>query len=159
MSPLILLLYLKYLYFRKKICKINVKLLQIMYYTLLIQNTVSKEVYTYNLENLNYDENIYYKFNIVLDDNTPDGEYQYLLFENPNQIEVVVNYNNVYDSKLYGDTKILVTFTNTLTNGTQILIAGKPIMWLSSGLIRIGGYKSNNYQYNKQNKYQVYDRK
>ncbi len=130
-----------------------------MYYTLLIQNTVSKEVYTYNLENLNYDENIYYKFNIVLDDNTPDGEYQYLLFENPNQIEVVVNYNNVYDSKLYGDTKILVTFTNTLTNGTQILIAGKPIMWLSSGLIRIGDYKSNNYQYNKQNKYQVYDRK
>lgn len=99
-----------------------------MYYTLLIQNTVSKEVCTYNLENLNYDENIYYKFNIVLDDNTPDGEYQYLLFENPNQIEVVVNYNNVYDSKLYGDTKILVTFTNTLTNGTQILIAGKPIM-------------------------------
>lgn len=130
-----------------------------MYYTLLIQNTVSKEVCTYNLENLNYDENIYYKFNIVLDDNTPDGEYQYLLFENPNQIEVVVNYNNVYDSKLYGDTKILVTFTNTLTNGTQILIAGKPIMWLSSGLIRIGDYKSNNYQYNKQNKYQVYDRK
>lgn len=130
-----------------------------MYYTLLIQNTVSKEVYTYNLENLNYDENIYYKFNIVLDDNTPDGEYQYLLFENPDQIEVVVNYNNVYDSKLYGDTKILVTFTNTLTNGTQILIAGKPIMWLSSGLIRIGDYKSNNYQYNKQNKYQVYDRK
>lgn len=130
-----------------------------MYYTLLIQNTVSKEVYTYNLENLNYDENIYYKFNIVLDDNTPDGEYQYLLFENPNQAEVVINYNNVYDSKLYGDTKILVTFTNTLTNGTQILIAGKPIMWLSSGLIRIGDYKSNNYQYNKQNKYQVYDRK
>lgn len=130
-----------------------------MYYTLLIQNTVSKEVYTYNLENLNYDENIYYKFNIVLDDNTPDGEYQYLLFENPNQAEVVINYNNVYDSQLYGDTKILVTFTNTLTNGTQILIAGKPIMWLSSGLIRIGDYKSNNYQYNKQNKYQVYDRK
>jgi hypothetical protein len=32
-------------------------------------------------------------------------------------------------------------------------------MWLSSGLIRIGDYKSNNYQYNKQNKYQVYDRK
>lgn len=130
-----------------------------MNYTLLMQNTTTKEVYTFDLENQNYAENIYYKFDITLSDDMPDGEYQYILFSNPNKLEVIVDVNNPMQSELYGNPVILVTYENTLTNGTQILVAGKPIPVLSSGLIRVGDYQNNKYQYDKQNKYTAYERK
>ena len=46
-----------------------------MNYTLLMQNTTTKEVYTFDLENQNYSENIYYKFDITLSDDMPDENY------------------------------------------------------------------------------------
>lgn len=130
-----------------------------MNYSLVLQHTVTKQIYIYNLNNQNYSENIYYKFDITLDDNTPDGEYQYVLFYNPNKLEVIVDVNNPMQSELYGNPVILVTYENTLTTGTQILVAGKPIPVLSSGLIRVGDYQNNKYQYDKQNKYMAYERK
>lgn len=129
-----------------------------MNYSILMQNTITKEVYVYNLENQNYAENIYYKFDITLSDDMPDGEYQYILFSNPNKLEVIVDVNNPMQSELYGNPVILVTYENTLTTGTQILVAGKPIHILSSGLIRVGDYQNNKYQYDKQNKYTAYER-
>ena len=130
-----------------------------MNYSILMQNTITKEVYVYNLENQNYAENIYYKFDITLSDDMSDGEYQYILFSNPNKLEVIVDVNNPMQSELYGNPVILVTYENTLTTGTQILVAGKPIPVLSSGLIRVGDYQNNKYQYDKQNKYTAYERK
>lgn len=130
-----------------------------MNYSILMQNTITKEVYVYNLENQNYSENIYYKFDITLSDDMPDGEYQYILFSNPNKLEVIVDVNNPMQSELYGNPVILVTYENTLTTGTQILVAGKPIPILGTGLIRIGDYQNNKYQYDKQNKYTAYERK
>lgn len=130
-----------------------------MNYSILMQNTITKEVYVYNLENQNYAENIYYKFDITLSDDMPDGEYQYILFSNPNKLEVIVDVNNPMQSELYGNPVILVTYENTLTTGTQILVAGKPIPILGTGLIRIGDYQNNKYQYDKQNKYMAYERK
>lgn len=130
-----------------------------MNYTLLMQNTITKEVYLFDLENQNYAENIYYKFDITLSDDMSDGEYQYILFSNPNKLEVIVDVNNPMQSELYGNPVILVTYNNTLTNGTQILVAGKPIPILGTGLIRIGDYENNNYQYDKPNTYVSYERK
>lgn len=130
-----------------------------MNYTLLMQNTTTKEVYIFNLENQNYSENIYYKFDITLQEGMRDGEYQYILFTNPNKFQVIVDVNNPFRSELYGNPVILVTYNNTLTNGTQILVAGKPIPILGTGLIRIGDYENNNYQYDKPNTYVSYERK
>lgn len=130
-----------------------------MNYSLVLQHTVTKQIYVYNLENQNYAENIYYKFDITLSDDMPDGEYQYILFSNPNKLEVIVDVNNPMQSELYGNPVILVTYENTLTTGTQILVAGKPIPILGTGLIRIGDYENNNYQYDKPNTYVSYERK
>lgn len=130
-----------------------------MNYSLVLQHTVTKQIYVYNLENQNYAENIYYKFDITLSDDMPDGEYQYILFSNPNKLEVIVDVNNPMQSELYGNPVILVTYENTLTNGTQILVAGKPIPILGTGLIRIGDYENNKYQYDKPNTYVSYERK
>lgn len=129
-----------------------------MNYSLILQHTVTKEVYTYNLENKNYSENIYYKFDITLED-MDDGEYQYILFENPNKYDIIIDTNNIYRSELYGNPVILVTYSNTLTNGTEILVAGTPISILSSGLMRVGNYDNNKYQYDYQSKYTAYERK
>ena len=129
-----------------------------MNYSLILQNTTTKEVYTFDLENQNYAENIYYKFDITLQEGMRDGEYQYILFANPNKFQVIVDVNNQFRSELYGDPAILVTYNNTLTNGTQISVDGKPIPILGTGLIRIGDYKNNNYQYDKPNTYVSYER-
>lgn len=129
-----------------------------MNFSFIIQNTITKEFYLFNLENKNYTENIYYKFDITLPDNIPDGEYQYILFNNPNKFDVIVDINNTSQSEFCGDPVILVTYENTLATGTQILVSGKQIPVLSSGLIKIGDYHNNKYQYDKQNKYVSYSR-
>lgn len=128
-----------------------------MNYSLVLQNTVTKQIYIYNLNNQNYSENIYYKFDITLDDNTPDGEYQYVLFYNPNKWEIVIDPNNIYQDQYNG--YVLVTYDNILTTNTKILIAGKPIPILSTGLIRVGDYENQRYQYDRQNQYISYERK
>ena len=130
-----------------------------MNYSLILQNTTTKEVYTFDLENQNYAENIYYKFDITLQEGMRDGEYQYILFTNPNKFQVIVDVNNPFRSELYGDPAILVTYNNILTNGTKISVDGKPIPILGTGLIRIGDYENNNYQYDKPNTYVSYERK
>lgn len=128
-----------------------------MNYSLVLQHTVTKQIYIYNLNNQNYSENIYYKFDITLDDNTPDGEYQYVLFYNPNKWEIVIDPNNIYQDQY--NNYILVTYDNILTTNTKILIAGKPIPILSTGLIRVGDYENQRYQYDRQNQYISYERK
>lgn len=128
-----------------------------MNYSLVLQHTVTKQIYIYNLNNQNYSENIYYKFDITLDDDTPDGEYQYVLFYNPNKWEIVIDPNNIYQDQY--NSYVLVTYDNTLTTNTKILIAGKPIPILSTGLIRIGDYENQRYQYDRQNQYISYERK
>lgn len=128
-----------------------------MNYSLVLQHTVTKQIYIYNLNNQNYSENIYYKFDITLDDNTPDGEYQYVLFYNPNKWEIVIDPNNIYQDQY--NSYVLVTYDNILTTNTKILIAGKPIPVLSTGLIRVGDYENQRYQYDRQNQYISYERK
>lgn len=128
-----------------------------MNYSLVLQHTVTKQIYIYNLNNQNYSENIYYKFDITLDDNTPDGEYQYVLFYNPNKWEIVIDPNNIYRDQY--NSYVLVTYDNILTTNTKILIAGKPIPILSTGLIRVGDYENQRYQYDRQNQYISYERK
>lgn len=87
----------------------------------------------------------------------PEGEYQYVLFENPNWQEVIVDVNHIYPAEW--SESILVTYDNTLTNNTQILIAGRTITVSSTGLMRIGDYNNNRYQYDKQQNYVAYERK
>lgn len=128
-----------------------------MNYSLVLQHTVTKQIYIYNLNNQNYSENIYYKFDITLDDDTPDGEYQYVLFYNPNKWEIVIDPNNIYQDQY--NSYVLVTYDNILTTNTKILIAGKPIPVLSTGLIRVGDYENQRYQYDRQNQYISYERK
>lgn len=130
-------------------------------YTLILQNSVTKEIFSYNLVD-NTPDSIYYEFNIELQDMI-DGEYEYLLIENPDKLKVVSNFNNVFESEL-ADPVIMVDLScGTLTAGAKIVITEMgethPLNVLTFGLMRIGDYKSSKVTYNKQNKYVTYERK
>lgn len=130
-------------------------------YTLILQNSVTKEIFFYNLVD-NTPDSIYYEFNIELQDMI-DGEYEYLLIENPDKLKVVSNFNNVFRSEL-ADPVIMVDLNcGTLTAGAKIMIVEMgetyPLNVLTFGLMRIGDYKSSKVTYNKENKYTVYERK
>lgn len=130
-------------------------------YTLILQNSVTKEIFSYNLVD-NTPDSIYYEFSVELQDMI-DGEYEYLLIENPDKLKVVSNFNNVFESQL-ADPVIMVDLScGTLTAGAKIMITEMgethPLNVLTFGLMRIGDYKSSKVTYNKQNKYVTYERK
>ena len=128
--------------------------------TIIFQNTTSKEIFSYNIED-NTPDGIYYEFEIELKD-MQDGEYEYLLIENPDKLMVVSNFNNVFTSEL-SDPVILMDTSLPLTAEKKILVWSMgeifPIEVLAFGLCRVGDYKTSKTEYNKQTKYLVYDRK
>lgn len=130
-------------------------------YSLILQNSVTKEIFSYNLVD-NTPDSIYYEFNIELQDMI-DGEYEYLLIENPARLPISSNYNNVFDSEMEDPVIIVNLEGKPLTAGAEILIADRGevrrIDVLTFGLMRIGDYKSSKVTYNKQNKYVTYERK
>lgn len=130
-------------------------------YTLILQNSVTKEIFSYNLED-NTPDSIYYEFNIELQDMI-DGEYEYLLIENPARLPISSNYNNVFDTEMEDPVIIVNLDGKPLTAGAEILISDRGevrrIDVLTFGLMRIGDYKSSKVTYNKQNKYVTYERK
>lgn len=80
-----------------------------MIYTFLIQNTTSKQAYSWILEDLT-PQSIYHKFDIALEEGMEEGEYEYLLIENPNSLEIVININDLWESYLVGGDTIVETF-------------------------------------------------
>ena len=128
--------------------------------TIIFQNTTSKEIFSYNIED-NTPDGIYYEFDIELKD-MKDGEYEYLLIENPDRLKVVSNYNNVFKSDI-ANPVVIVNNALPLTAEDKILVWSMgevfPIEILAFGLCRVGNYKTSKTEYNKQTKYLVYDRK
>lgn len=103
-----------------------------MQYLFLIQNTISKQVYYWQLDDL-APEGIYHKFDIQLEEEMKDGEYEYILFKNPNKLDIEIDVNNIFKSCLIGgDTEIE-----------------------SFGLVQIGE-KRNRLVYNKEQTYVTY---
>lgn len=129
-----------------------------MIYTIVLQNTTSRKVYFYNLE----DEGsvLYYKFNISVGD-IPDGEYQWILFENPDNLAVMPYTNNITESELLNAT-ILVHYNEILTDELSILIVDegetRSIDLCATGLMHIGDYNANNTEYAKEKQYKTYSR-
>ena len=128
--------------------------------TIIFQSTTNKEIFSYDIEDKT-PSSIYYEFDIELKD-MKDGEYEYLLIENPDGLMVVSNTNNVFESEL-GDPVIIVAENLPLTAAEKILISymGEtfPKEVLAFGLCRIGDYKTSKTEYNKQTKYVTYERK
>lgn len=125
-----------------------------MKYSLIISNTTSKEAYYYHLGEP-IESSLYFKFNISVGD-IPDAEYEFILIENPDQLDIVINNNNPFKSKY-----IQVSYNDSLSSGDAFLVTETDkdrIVFIESGLMRVGDYKEKRLQYDKQTKYTVYER-
>jgi hypothetical protein len=155
------------------------------YYTILLQNTVTKEIHQYTTEDLYYNK-LYWNFQLNTDD-LITGEYYVLLLANPQQLHLELSYNNINNIKederikrilknkgdvITNDMFILVneeTENPTLlflmnkgqviTNG-DIYIANTEesnIKILTKELLKVGEYKTPTTQYNKEKKFITYN--
>lgn len=104
-----------------------------MFYTIIFQHNTSKDTYSFILEDLT-PESIYHKFEIELEPDMLDGEYEWLLIPNPNKVEIEIDINNIFRSQLIGAETEYESF----------------------GLMKIGDGKCQ-IAYDKQQKYTVYN--
>lgn len=125
------------------------------WYSLMVQNTLTKEITTYNVENVGNE--LYFKFNVDID--LECGEYYMLLFENPDQLPF---YPDTNSPKEIDYIRYLVNDNQTIMSGEFYLVFSTSdklgeINFIKSEMMRIGEYKSKSTQYNKEQKYVQYN--
>lgn len=155
------------------------------YYTILMQNTVTKEIYQFTVKDNTRWNKMYYTFEINPISLT-DGEYYVLLLANPMELIINVEYNNINNIKederikeilknnnniLTNDMFILINEENPttliflmnkgaiITNG-DIYIANSQhngIKIITKELMKVGTYEKPSTQYNNQTKYKTYN--
>lgn len=124
-------------------------------FTIILQNTVTREVFQCNAE-ITHKNPLYYHFEI--DVNLNDGEYFLLLVHNPSfaPIEITSDISNIQDKKM-GFEAIANDDTVILNKGYYIGFAyDVNIQIVTRELLRKGEFENKATQYNKNNKYVVY---
>lgn len=125
-------------------------------YSILLQNTLTKEITTYNCEDMGND--FYFKFQA--DIKVEKGEYYVLLFENPDKLNFYSEANNPKDIDFI---KFIVDDDNLIMSGKFFLVfgtneqLGEEIKYVKSDLLRMGKYERNNTQYQKEQQYVQYN--
>lgn len=106
-----------------------------MKYTIILQNTTTKQITTYNV----YDggNGLFYKFNIDTTDLT-EGEYKLYLVDNNDWLSITTNQTNIEKSML--------------ADGTTISI-------ITTELLRVGDYKATTTAYNSEKNFRTYNGK
>ena len=128
-------------------------------YSILIQNTLTKKYKIFEkCENISPESSLYLEFNINLN-GFEDGEYEILLFENPDRLEFISSANapkKIETSFI----RFLVKDGEFIKNGEYFLVVGEnqenTLQYISTEMMRIGDYKTNTTQYNKNQQYITY---
>lgn len=124
------------------------------WYSLMVQNTLTKDITTYNVKNVGNE--FYFKFNIDFD--LENGEYYMVLFENPDKLPFYADANAPKDIDYV---RYLVNNNQSIMSGEYFLVFGtgekRGITFIKSELLRIGEYKSNKTSYQKEQKYVQYN--
>lgn len=128
-------------------------------FSILLQNTVTKEVYQFNVEDKNVDNKLFFNFSIDTSD-LIDGEYYLLLLSNPYSIDIEVKVNDIDD--IEENKKKVFLFVNkgeTIING--VLNIGNEqydrIFKITIEMLRVGTYENPSTQYNNEQKYITYN--
>ena len=126
------------------------------HYTLLLQNTLTKEITSFKVDDIG--NKMYHRF--YLDIDLEDGEYYVLLFENPNKIDFYAEANAPKNTDYIS---FLAADDGLITNGEYFLVFGteeeedKELKYIKSEIMRIGEYKRKNTQYSKEQQYVQYN--
>lgn len=127
-------------------------------YSIMVQNTITKHITTYTVEDKG--NKLYHKFDV--DIQLESGEYYVLLFRNTQKLRFYAPANAPKDIDYV---RFLVNDDNLVMNGKFYLVLGTPdepkeeeIHYLKSELMRVGEYKRNVTQYQREQQYIQYNK-
>lgn len=128
-------------------------------YAIIIQNTLTKKYKIFEqCENLACESSIYLEFVLNLE-GFNDGEYEMLIFENNDRLEFISSANapkKIETSFI----RFLVKDGAFIKNGDYFLVVSEnqesTLQYIATEMMRIGDYKTNTTQYNKQQQYITY---
>ena len=144
--------------------EINIKLVRNSFnfvenYAIIIQNTLTKKFKIFEqCENISPENSLYLEFVLNLQD-FEDGEFELLVFENNDRLEFISNANAPMKIET-SFIRFLVKDGAFIKNGEFFLVISEnqenTIKYIATEMLRIGDYKTNTKQYNKQQQYITY---
>ena len=149
---------------KDNLTEVNVKLVKNSFnsvenYSILIQNTLTKKYKIFEkCENISPESSLYLEF--VLDiEGFEEGEYELIVFENNDRLEFISSANapkKIETSFI----RFLVKDGSFIKNGDYFLVVSEnqenTLQYIATEMMRIGDYKTNTTQYNKQQQYITY---
>lgn len=126
------------------------------WYSVMLQNTLTKEITTYISEDIGNEMFLRFRININID----DGEYYVIVFENPQKLNFYAPANA---PKEIDYIQFLANDDQVIMNGKYYLVFGvdktlEEVKFKCSELLRMGEYKRNNTQYQKESQYIQYNK-
>ena len=144
--------------------KVNIKLVKNSFnsvenYSIIVQNTLTKKYVIFEqCENLACESSIYLEFVLNLE-GFENGEYELIVFENNDRLEFVSS-SNAPKKIETSFIRFLVKDGEFIKNGDFFLVVSEnkenTLQYIATEMMRIGNYKTNTTQYNKNQQYITY---
>lgn len=144
--------------------KVSIKLVKNSFnfvenYAIIIQNTLTKKYKILEkCENIACDSSLYLEFSLNLE-GFEEGEYEMLIFENNDRLEFISSANAPKKIKT-NFIRFLVKDGEFIKNGDYFLVVSEnqenTLHYIATEMLRLGDYKTNTTQYNKQQTYIQY---
>ena len=144
--------------------KVSIKLVKNSFnvvenYAIIIQNTLTKKYKIFEqCENISPESSLYLEFNINLE-GFDTGEYELIVFEDNDRLEFISSANapkKIETSFI----RFLVKDGAFIKNGDYFIVVSEnqenTLQYIATEMMRIGDYKTNTTQYNKQQQYITY---
>ena len=128
-------------------------------YSIIVQNTLTKKYKIFEqCENISPESSLYLEFVLNLQDFN-DGEYEMLVFENNDKLEFISTANA--PKKIETNfIRFLVKDGAFIKNGDYFLVISEneenTLQYIATEMLKIGDYKTNTKQYNKQQQFITY---
>ena len=144
--------------------EVNIKLVKNSFnvvenYSIIIQNTLTKKYVIFEqCENIACENSLYLEFVLNLE-GFEEGEYELIVFENPDRLEFISSANS--PKKLETNfIRFLVKDGAFIKNGDYFLVISEneenTLQYIATEMLKIGDYKSHAKQYNKQQQFITY---
>lgn len=144
--------------------KVSIKLVKNSFnfvenYAIIIQNTLTKKFKIFEqCENIACESSLYLEFVLNLE-GFENGEYEILIFENNDRLEFISSENAPKKIKT-NFIRFLIKDGEFIKNGDYFLVVSEnqenTLQYISTEMLRLGDYKTNKTQYNKQQQYITY---
>ena len=128
-------------------------------YSIIIQNTLTKKYKIFEqCENIACESSIYLEFVLNLE-GFCEGEYEIIVFENNDRLEFISSANAPKKIET-SFVRFLIKDGAFIKNADYFLVVSEnqenTLQYIATEMMRIGNYKTNTTQYNKQQQYITY---